>query len=112
MNIQLSAKTYDRAKWGVQVVLPAIATLYLGLSDFWNLPNPLAVVGTITLVTTFLGTILGISNLQYRKENEPVAGVLSSSSADEETLMPNLDLTLTKDPAELLTKKTVTFHVR
>lgn len=64
----MSNKTYDILKWIALVVLPALATLYLGLGNYWSVPYPEAVAGTITLVDAFLGTILGISSMEYAKK--------------------------------------------
>jgi len=63
----MSNKTYDILKWIALVVLPALATLYLGLSSYWHLPYPEEIAGTITLVDAFLGTLLGISSINYQK---------------------------------------------
>ncbi len=64
----MSNKTYDILKFIAQIVLPALATFYLGLSSYWVIPYPEAVSGTIMLVDTLLGTILGISNANYKKK--------------------------------------------
>ena len=63
-------RTYDILKFVAQIVLPALATFYLGLSQYWNVPNPEAISGTIMLIDTLLGTILGISSVQYKKEGK------------------------------------------
>lgn len=60
-------RTYDILKFIAQIVLPALATFYLGLSQYWNVPNPEAISGTIMLFDTLLGTILGIASAQYKK---------------------------------------------
>lgn len=66
----MSNKVYDILKWIALVVLPAIATLYIGLSNYWSLPYPEEIAGTITLVDAFLGALLGISSIQYAKKEE------------------------------------------
>ena len=62
----LSDKIYNGAKKLVQVILPAVGALYFSLSDIWDLPRALEVVGTISCITTFLGVCLGISNKTYQ----------------------------------------------
>ena len=64
----LSNKTYDVLKWVAQIVLPALGALYFGLSRIWGLPFGEEIVGTITVIDTFLGALLGISTAQYNKE--------------------------------------------
>ena len=63
----MNNKVYDVLKWIAMIVLPACATLYLGLSNVWGLPYGEEVSTTITLVNTFLGTVLMISTNQYNK---------------------------------------------
>lgn len=65
--MKLSNKTYDIMKWIVTIVFPALSALYWGLSGIWNWPYAEQVVGTIAVVTTFLGALLGISTAQYKK---------------------------------------------
>lgn len=65
----MNDKIYDVLKYIAQVVLPAAGTLYFALAGIWGFPAGEAVVGTITAVDTFLGVILGISTVQYNKQN-------------------------------------------
>lgn len=64
----MSNKTYNILKWIALTVLPALAVFYLGLADLWNLPYPSEVAGTITLIDTLLGTLLGVSSQVYAKK--------------------------------------------
>lgn len=66
----MSNKTYDILKWVAQLLLPALGTLYFALAGIWGFPYGEQIVGTITAVDTFLGVILGISTMQYNKENK------------------------------------------
>lgn len=63
-----SNKTYDILKWIAQILLPAVGTLYFALAGIWNLPYGESIVGTITAIDTFLGCILGISSVSYKKK--------------------------------------------
>lgn len=64
--MKLNNRLYDILKWIALIVLPAIATLYGALAPTWGWPYAEQIVYTITAIDTFLGTILGISNLQYK----------------------------------------------
>lgn len=66
----MSNKTYDILKWIALVMLPAASALYFGLSHVWGLPYGEEIVGTISVIDTFLGALLGISNMNYNKQNE------------------------------------------
>lgn len=61
-------KTYDVLKWIAQILLPALGALYFGLASIWGLPYGEQIVGTITVIDTFLGVILGISTANYNKQ--------------------------------------------
>ena len=63
----MSNKMYDVLKWIAMVVLPAIGTLYFALAGIWGFPYGEEIVGTITAVAAFLGSVLMISSAQYKK---------------------------------------------
>lgn len=68
----LSDKVYNVLKWIAQIALPALGTLYFGLSSIWGLPYGEQVVGTITVIDAFLGALLGVSTANYRKEQAAI----------------------------------------
>lgn len=63
-----SNKAYDILKWVCIIVLPAIAALYMGLAKIWDLPYATEVPQTITVVDAFLGALLGVSTINYNKD--------------------------------------------
>ena len=63
-----SNKVYDILKWVCIIVLPAITTLYMGLAKIWDLPYATEVPQTITVVDAFLGALLGVSTINYNKD--------------------------------------------
>ena len=68
--MKMSNKVYDVLKFIAMILLPALGALYFALEGIWNLPYGEEIVGTITAIDTFLGTLLGISNAKYKKEME------------------------------------------
>ena len=66
---KISNKLYDVLKFIAQIVLPALGTFYFAIASIWGLPYAEQIVGTITAVDTLLGALLGISTMQYKKEN-------------------------------------------
>lgn len=68
--MKFSNRVYDCLKWIAQILLPALGTLYFGIAKIWGLPYSEEIVGTITAVDLFLGTLLGISTIQYNKQNK------------------------------------------
>ena len=71
--MKMSNKLYNILKWIAQIFLPAVGTLYFGLSGIWGFPYAEQVVGTITVVDTFLGVLLGISTYNYNKSGADTA---------------------------------------
>lgn len=65
----MNNKTYDILKWVALVGLYAVATLLNGIGDIWGMPYTEEIVQTINLVGTVLGIVLGISNINYNKNN-------------------------------------------
>ena len=66
----MSNKVYDVLKYIAQIALPALATLYFALAQIWGLPYGEQIVGTVTAVDAFLGALLGITSMKYRKSLE------------------------------------------
>lgn len=66
----MSNKTYDILKYIAQIGLPALGALYFALSTIWGFPYGEQIVGTITAIDAFLGALLGISTVQYKKKND------------------------------------------
>ena len=65
--IQLNDRVYDTLKWIDLIVLPAIGTAYAGLAQIWGFPYPEQITGTIMVICTLLGSLLGISSANYYK---------------------------------------------
>ena len=66
----LSNRAYDVLKWICIIVLPALATLSRGVGTIWSLPYVEEIPQTIIVIDAFLGALLGVSTIQYNKNNE------------------------------------------
>lgn len=66
--MKLNDKLYDVLKWITLIVLPALATAYVGLAGVWGFLYADEVAKTTTVVVTLLGALLGISTAQYNKD--------------------------------------------
>lgn len=67
--MKLSNKVYDVLKYFAMILIPAVSALYFGLSQIWGFPYGEEIVGTLAVIDTFLGALLGISSNKYWKEN-------------------------------------------
>ena len=64
-------KVYDILKWLLMIVVPAFITLFSFLAQAWEWDIPTeAITGTIAAVATFVGVCIGISSLNYYREDE------------------------------------------
>lgn len=70
MILMFSNKVYDILKWFALVFLPALGVLYGALAKIWQFPFPSEIVYTITALDTFLGAVLGISNINYTNRKD------------------------------------------
>lgn len=104
----LSNGSYDFIKHVVQIVLPAVGTLYFTLSQLWGLPHPAEVVGTIAAINTFLGLLLGYSSKSYNNSEDKYDGAIEiTETKDTKTY----GLVLNSDPENLDKKDQVIFKV-
>ena len=68
-SFSMSNNTYDILYWVAQIAVPAIGTLYFALSSLWGFPYGEQIVGTIALIDTVFGMLLGINTAQYKQLN-------------------------------------------
>lgn len=107
----LSNSAYDKLKFLVTIVLPALAAAYIALSGFWGLPKVEEVAGSITVLATFLGITLGVSSKNY--PNDPPAGapvgdfVTSVNAEGVRTVKLDLDT----DPEDFIDQDLITFRL-
>lgn len=78
----MSSKVYDVLKFIAVIVLPATGALYFGLSEIWGLPYGEQIVGTITVIDTFLGSVLMIDSAKYNKNVEAAQANLKDNKGE------------------------------
>lgn len=67
--MKLSNEWFDRLKWCSIVLLPALSTFIVVLGRIWNWGDIAgSVAQSITAVAVLLGALLGISHINYQKE--------------------------------------------
>lgn len=92
----MNNRVYDGLKWTAQIFLPALATFTLTVGPLWELPNAMAVGGTITAIDTLLGAILGLTKRAYDNSDEKYDGAVDIS-LDEENQATDLNFRLSPD---------------
>lgn len=63
----LKDKTYDVWKWILFTIVPALNVLIAGLCAIYGWTWGGAVMGTIDLVAAFMGAILGVGSVKYKR---------------------------------------------
>lgn len=64
----MSNKVYDILKWIAIVFLPALITFVGVVLSSLNVSNSDIILTILTAFSTFLGTVLGISNINYKNK--------------------------------------------
>ncbi len=67
----LPRRLYQMFKWLTLTVLPALAVLVGSIGPVWSLPHSHAIVTTISAVSLFLGSIIGVSEIKARILSPP-----------------------------------------
>lgn len=68
MDYILPDEIYQWAKWVGLVMLPALATLVGSVGPAWGLENVEAIVLTLNALGTFIGVIIGASQLTAKSK--------------------------------------------
>ena len=80
--MKLPNHIYDALKWLCILCLPAAATLYSVISAVWHLPYGDEIPKTLIAIGTFIGAVLGISNIQYNADNKQQSFIGSADDDD------------------------------
>jgi len=111
----MDSRLYDALKYTALVVLPGLATLYFGLGQIWNFPAIEQVVGSVTVVDTFLGLILNKSSNSYVSSPDNLVGAKSVGKIivkqDEEGIAEGMRFEAYQDPFIVPDQQKVVFDV-
>lgn len=100
----ISNKLYNILKWVSLVGLPAISALYFGIAQIWGLPYSEQIVGTIAIIETFIGTLIGITSANYKGD-----GTLMVDTTREDKDVVRLDFNV--DPTTVGDRRTFVLRV-
>ena len=79
----LSGPLYEKVKWFVVIVAPALLTLYFTIATILNSSHTATVMGIGTAIITFLGVVLGISTSSYRTSPNRYVGETYLTPTDD-----------------------------
>lgn len=104
----MNSRIYDRLKLTVLIVLPALGSLYFGLSQIWGFPAGEAVVGTISLISVFFGTIVDQASSRFKQSGADGQLVVNEDPNAEEPF----SLELHHELPDLAEKDQIMFGVK
>lgn len=67
--MKLSDTTYNCLKWLGLIALPAAAVCVKAIFPVWNLPYSDAIATTLNAIGALIGTLIGISTLNYNNQD-------------------------------------------
>lgn len=105
----LTDAQYELIKRLVTVFLPALGALYFGLAQIWGFPAGEEVVGSIALVTVFLGAVLKMGERSYDRL-DTFDGTLLVEVAPDGTQTPH-HWEFKQDLPELAKQNTIKLNV-
>lgn len=79
----MSNKVYDILKWCCILFVPALATLYRGLAGIWGWALVEEIPQSLITIDAFLGAILGISTIDYKKKEAELQEAKRLNGQDE-----------------------------
>lgn len=66
--MKLDNKVYDVLKWIALIAIPAFNVAYSTLAPLWGLEYVAQITGTLNVVATLIGTLIGISTAKFNKD--------------------------------------------
>lgn len=78
----MNNKLYDILKWGALIALPATATFASTVLPAYGVDNTETIVLTITSIGTLIGTLIGVSTINYNKQQTDI-GIAEEDSNEE-----------------------------
>lgn len=108
----MNNKTFDKIKKSSLYILPAVAAAYFGLAQIWGFPKGEEVVGSVAVIETLLGVLLGLSTAKYNNSDERFDGGLGVSVPTEIEDGVETTLNISLDPEAVASKDELLLKVR
>jgi hypothetical protein len=111
-GLVLSSKVYDRARFLVQVFIPALGVLYATIAATFGIGGIEQVLAVLAAIGLFIGTIMRISSNNFvtaPPAGTPVGKFVIIEQPDGKKTVRLGDLT--RDPADFVNDDVISFHV-
>lgn len=83
--MKLNDSVYNVLKWLALLLLPASATLVKEIFPVWNLPYAEAIATTLTSIASFIGVIIGVSQITISLESKVTEVTTDAEEIDADT---------------------------
>ena len=83
--MKFNNKTYDILKYIALIALPALQVFWLTIGKIWEIPYTIEIGATIGAVALLLGTLLGVSNKNFKQMIDDIeeADALADAEMEE-----------------------------
>lgn len=105
--MKMGNKLYNALKYTASIALPAVQLAYAGIAALWGFPHTVEVSGSIAIINTLLGTLVGVSSASYNASEAKYDGQLVVGQTADGTTTHQIVYNTTPD----LSKKDVTLKV-
>ena len=82
--MKFNNKTYDILKYIALIALPALQVFWLTIGKIWNIEYTVEIGATIGAVALLLGTLLGVSNKNFKQMIDDIAEADAIADAEME----------------------------
>jgi hypothetical protein len=103
----MSDDLYRMLRFIALIALPGVGAAYFSLSGIWGLPEPDKVVGSITVISTFLGLLVRQARVSYENDDKRFDGSVNVTNNGDDTSDVNIQL----DPKAIIDKDEVVVKV-
>ena len=110
-SFTLPAKLYNFIKYLVLIVLPSFTTLYVLLATAWSWDDITKVSATLTGVTAFLGSLVGLSAKNFNNSDEKYYGEIHVQKTEEGAIIDHQVFNDDPNGGTLADKKEITLRV-
>lgn len=107
----LTNKMYNIIKYVITIFLPAVGALYYGLAQVWDFDRIPGVNGTINVLITFGGLLIGYSTRKYNQigPGAPDGDLVMHQDPVDKTIYPTLGIKTSLE--EMASKDKVTLTI-
>lgn len=110
-SFTLPSKLYNIIKYMVLIFLPSFTTLYVLLATQWNWGNITEVSVSLTGVTAFLGSLVGISSRNFNASDERFYGEIHVQKTEEGAIIDHQVFNDDPNGGTLADRKEITLKV-